>query len=227
VNYLPNYITAIKLLLRRTLVRSVLYLSNVKSQKSNPKKNYRTFHYSPFTFCFSLFTFCFLLSCENDIKEVHKLSTKVLGVDEGKNTQSFLSRNGKMTAKLTSPTMLRYQTDTVKVEFPHSLHVDFFDSVLLVESQLFAKFGSYYENDNKVFLRDSVVVFNRNHDSLFCDELYWDQTKGIFYTDKFVRIRQHSPEQNITGTGLTADQNFKWFNLKNAFGPLNLPDSVR
>jgi len=165
--------------------------------------------------------FCMgLVSCENDIQMVKSLSQHKLGIEEGKNIISLMSNGGKSTAKLTAPVMLRYQTDTSKIEFPKSLHVDFYDSLTTVESQLFAKFGRYLENDNKVFLRDSVLVFNRKKDTLWCNELYWDQAQSIFYTDKPVVISQQNPRQKIYGQGLKADQSFKWFTL-NKIGRVN------
>ena len=165
--------------------------------------------------------FCMLLvSCENDIQMVKSLSQHKLGVEEGKNIVSLMSNGGKTTAKLTAPIMLRYQLDTSKIEFPKSMHVDFYDSLTTVESQLFAKFGRYIENENKVFLKDSVIVFNRKMDTLWCNELYWDQAQSIFYTDKPVVISQQNPRQKIYGQGLKADQNFKWFTL-NKIGRVN------
>ena len=162
----------------------------------------------------------FLYGCENDIQLVKALGEHKLGIEEGKNIESIMTEGGKTTARLTAPTMLRYQTDSAKVEFPNSLHVDFYDSLATVESQLFAKFGRYLENDNKVFLRDSVIVFNRKKDTLWCQELYWDQAKGLYYTDKPVVISQQNPKQKIYGQGLRADQNFKWFTL-NKIGRIN------
>jgi LPS export ABC transporter protein LptC len=161
-----------------------------------------------------------ILSCENDIKMVKALGDHKVGVEEGKNIESIMTNGGKTTAKLTAPLMLRYQTDVSKVEFPKSLHVDFYDSLTTVESQLFARFGRYLENDNKVFLSDSVIVFNRKRDTLWCKELYWDQALGLYYTDKAVIISQQNPRQKIYGQGLRADQNFKWFTL-NKIGKVN------
>lgn len=166
----------------------------------------------------------FIYSCENDIKEVQNLNKKTIGVEEGKQIESFLSQNGKVKARLSAPVMLRYQQDTAKVVFPKTLRVDFYNDSTKIESKLFAKYGHYLENENKVFLRDSVVVFNVSGDTLFCKELYWDQMKSIFYTDKNVII--HKPDQKVYGTGLTADQNFNWFTIKhphNSF--INIPDS--
>lgn len=183
----------------------------------------RTFKVSRILAAFFLGCF-FVWSCENDMQEVQNLNKKSIGIEEGKDIESYLSQGGKVKAKLTAPVMLRYLLDTPKVEFPKTLHVDFFNDSTQIESKLFAKYGRYLENENKVFLRDSVVVFNMLHDTLFCKELYWDQNKSIFYTDKNVII--HKPDQKVYGNGLVADQSFKWFTIQHPHDSyLDIPDS--
>lgn len=154
----------------------------------------------------------FIMSCENDMAVVRSLRDKRIGVEEGKQITSYLSQDGKVKAKLMAPLMLRYQVDTPRVEFPKSLKVDFFDAQQNIESKLFARYGEYKENENKVFLKDSVVVYNVTGDTLICKELYWDQQTAQFYTDKNVIIKK--PDQKIYGRGLVADQSFKWFTIK-------------
>lgn len=165
----------------------------------------------------------FVLSCENDIRDVQNLNKKMVSIEEGKQIESYLSEGGKVKAKLIAPLMLRYQ-DSAKVEFPKSLHVDFYNDSAKIDSKLSAKFGRYMENENKVFLRDSVVVFNMKGDTLFCKELYWDQRKSEFYSDKNVIL--HQPNQKVYGKGMRADQNFKWFTIYQPYNSyLNIPDS--
>ena len=176
---------------------------------------------------------CFyLFACENDIQEVKDLGKRNPGIEEGKNIESYLSNDGKVKAKLTAPVLLRYQNDSGKTEFPKSLHVDFYDSLATVESQLNSKYGKYLENDNKVYLRDSVVVFNRNRDTMWCEELWWNQQTGTFYTDKPATIAKYKQQKTTGQAGLVADQNFKWFTLNkvgnvNTGKPnfINMPDS--
>lgn len=166
----------------------------------------------------------FISSCENDIREVQSFTRKRTGIEEGKQIESYLSQDGKLKAKLMAPSMLRYQADTPRVEFPKTLKVDFYDDNLQVESKMFARYGEYKEHENKVFLRDSVIVFNRMGDTLISKELYWDQNKSTFYTDKNVIIKK--PDQKIYGKGLVADQSFKWFTIHkphNSF--INVADS--
>jgi len=152
-----------------------------------------------------------LLSCENNADDVKKLTSKKLGVDEGRNIEAYMSNTGKMKARLRAPLMLRYQDTSAKVVFPNSMHVDFFNDSTIIESQLDANYGEYYETRNKVFLKDSVRVFNNTGDTLYCQELWWDQNSQQFSTDKPVRI--HRPDMIMNGVGLTAPQDFKYFEM--------------
>ncbi len=150
-------------------------------------------------------------SCENDEKNVQAFFEKKLGVDEALNIESYMSQGGRVKAKLTAPKMLRYQDTSSRVELPETLHVDFFDSLLQVESKLDAQFALYHENRNQVYLRDSIKVYNTKGDTLFCEELYWDQVLEKFFTEKPVRI--HTPDMIMQGLGLSAPQDFKTFEI--------------
>ncbi|HEX8334090.1 MAG TPA: LPS export ABC transporter periplasmic protein LptC [Segetibacter sp.] len=167
----------------------------------------------------------FICSCENDPETVKNLGKKKIGVEEAINIESLLSQEGKLKAKLTAPFMLRYQLDTPKVEFPKSIQVTFYGDQLKIESKLFAKYAIYRESENKVFLKDSIVVYNLSGDTLRTNELYWDQQREKFYTDKKVIITK--PTQKLYGTGMEADQNFKKFTIfgvRNSF--MTIPDST-
>lgn len=156
------------------------------------------------TGCFFVFT-----GCENDINTVKNLGKKKIGVDEANQVESYMSQNGKTRAKLISPLMLLSQDEYgKKVEYPKTLHVDFFDDSLHIQSKLFALYGSYSERESKILLRDSVIVFNIKGDTLICKELYWDQNTQRFYTDKKVFISQSQPaRQRLFGIGFNSDQN--------------------
>lgn len=152
--------------------------------------------------------------------------------EEGTNIQAFLSEAGltmgqleaRVKGKLRAPFMLHYQrSDTPYFEFPRTLHVDFYkDSILVtetpvIESQLDALYGKYLPNQDKVFLRDSVLVKNiLKGDTLHCKYLWWDQHTQRFTTDDSVRINQ--PDKTLYGTGMEADQNFRWFTIKKMTG---------
>lgn len=173
-----------------------------------------------------IITCCCLLiiACENDVSKIPNYRKKQIGVEEGKNIESYYSENSKVKAKLTAPVMNRYQTDSPYYEFPKTLHVDFFNDSMKVESKLDALYGKYRQNESKVFLRDSVVVKNiLKGDTLHCDELWWDQNTQKFYTDKPVRI--NTKDKILFGKGLEAAQNFTWYVIKQPTGIVMTSDT--
>ena len=173
----------------------------------------------------ALITGCFFVfGCHNSYQEVQDLAKKKAPLDKATDVTSYFSQNGLTKAKLTSPLMTMEQADTPKTEFPKTLHVDFYDSVKL-QSKLFAKYGLYYPNKHLVYLKDSVIIFNMQGDTLRSEELWWDQNKELIYTNKAVHIRKPEGEKT-DGTGLTANQNFSSWTITNAKGVLNVGDST-
>ena len=149
----------------------------------------------------------FMTSCENDVDAVKALGARISGIDVGKDVAIYISNDGKLGAKLTSPLMNRYLEDSSKmIEFPLSIHVDFYKDSNQVESQLSAKYAKYKETENIVFLKEDVIIFNTLGDTLWCKEMYWDQNTGKFYTEQDVVVKQHSPLAKIYGKGLEANQ---------------------
>mgnify|MGYP001002003662 CR=1 FL=1 len=172
----------------------------------------------------SFITGCFFaVGCGNSDAEINALTEKKVFVEEAKKVEGFMSQNGKMKAKLVAPEMNYYQVtgypDTSYYEFPKSLHVDFYNDSLELESKLDALYGKYRSGEKKVFLRDSIVVINMlNGDTLYCDELWWDQQKESFFTDKKVRIRTKT--QVLDGIGMDARQDFTEWSLHKPVGDI-------
>ena len=175
----------------------------------------------------TLLLFCsFILGCENDPDVVNQKNDRKPNLEEAYNIQSFLSQNGNLRAKLTSPFMLRYAMDTSYLEFPKTLHVNFFDSTGKVESQVDALYGKYFETRNKVYLRDSVVVFNVKGDTLRSPDLWWDQNTKKFYTDNFIRLRTKD-KRLYGGKGFEADQDLNRWTIFQPTGVIYVPDSMK
>ncbi len=83
----------------------------------------------------------FFPSCSNDMEQVNAFFQQKTGVDEAVNVESYMSQGGKMKARLRSPLMLRYQDTLPRMEFPKTLHVNFFATTMQVQSQLDAGFA--------------------------------------------------------------------------------------
>jgi LPS export ABC transporter protein LptC len=170
--------------------------------------------------------------CEDKAKQVVSHGPHQLVPEEGDSISAYLSEAGlemgtlqaKVKGKLTAPYMLRYQRlDSPYFEFPRTLHVDFFkDSINVsekpvIESKLDALYGKYLQNQSKVYLRDSVVVKNiLKGDTLHAKYLWWDQNTEKFTTDDSVRINE--PDKTLFGTGMEADQNFRYYKIRKLTG---------
>ncbi|MEO6820383.1 MAG: LPS export ABC transporter periplasmic protein LptC [Ginsengibacter sp.] len=168
----------------------------------------------------------FMSSCENSKSDLAKISgKKSIGIEEGKGVTIIYSIGDKTSARVSAPLMLRHQETTPFIEFTKTIHVDFFNDSLQIESKLDAHYAKYFEAESKVFLRDSVIVFNTKGDTLYCQELYWDRNRAgeEFYTNKPVRIR--TPTQIIDGDGLDAPQDFKSWHIINGKGFVRVPSS--
>jgi hypothetical protein len=152
----------------------------------------------------------FLLACENTPGEIEAITKKKLGVEEAVKVNINYTTGGKSKAILKAPLMLRVQDTLPYVEFPNTLHVDFYNDSSKIESILDAKYAKYIESQSKILLRDSIRFIGLlTGDTLYCDELYWDRNRPDhqFYTDKPVRIR--TKMQSINGTGFETSQDFK------------------
>ena len=168
---------------------------------------------------------CFFISaCENDPKMIDDWSKKKEMVEVGKNIEAYLSQESKVKAKLTAPLMLRHEADTLYTEFPKSLHVDFYDDSAKIESWVDSKHGKYFENLNKVYLWDSVVVINIKGDTLKSSDLWWDQNTKLFYTDKYAQYLRID-KQIYPGKGLEATQDFKRITFKEPTGIVHVSDT--
>jgi len=137
-----------------------------------------------------------LASCENDINEVRALDTKNVNVEKGTMINAFMSTEGKLKANLTAPVMTRSSTDSNMTEFPQTLRVYLYnDSGSQVTTYIFAKYGRYVGSRNLIFLKDSVVIYNTNKDTLRTAELYWNQNTNKMYTSKTVWVHRIFPTE--------------------------------
>lgn len=170
---------------------------------------------------------CLAMACGEKKKAAKPTGPQKIVPEEVDSIVSMLSEpsmgpdnklSAKVKGKLTAPFMLDFpRPDTPYAEFPRTLHVDFYNDSMQIESKLDAHYGKYYINQDKVFLKDSVVVMNIiKKDTVHCRTLWWDQHTERFTTDDPVRI--YTPDKILYGTGMEADQNFRWYTIKKMTG---------
>lgn len=168
---------------------------------------------------FALFGIALICGCENDINTIYSLSqVDSLPFDYTKGLEAYYSDSGKIQAYLESPLMKKTDEDDDSFfEFPEGFKIIFFDSLDKPESQITAKYGISYEKKNIMEAKNNVVVNNiQKNEFLETEHLIWDRNKGIIYTDVFVKITRD--DEVIYGDGMTSDQNFESYKIRNASG---------
>lgn len=162
--------------------------------------------------------FAMLNGCKNDPKEINALVTKgAQQEDKAEDVTILYSDNGHVKMKLYAKEFVK--NDVAKppyTEMRRGLKVEFFDDSLNVESTLNARYARYYEKQNNILIRDSIVVVNKKGEKLNTEELVWNQSAKKLFTEKFVKIT--TPTQVMYGDGLEANEDFTWYRILNPKG---------
>lgn len=159
-----------------------------------------------------------LASCHNDQKEIDELTGKsALQVDKGTDVTIIYSENGKVRGRLFAKEYIHNtQARPPYMDMNKGLKIEMFDDSLKVTTTLTARYGRYYETQNNVLIRDSVVIINAKGEKLNTDELVWNQSVQKFFTEKPVRIT--TPTQVMYGNGLESNQDFTEYEITNPTG---------
>ena len=157
--------------------------------------------------------FCVLAlgACSNSPEELERLrDNEQAGVERATEVQILYSDSAVLRVRINAPLMLNH-LDPAKPrrEFPEGVKVLFFNEVEQPTSQLTSRYAEYFEVERKVFLRDSVVVWNDQDERLETEELVWNEMDSTITSTKFVKIT--SPNQIIYGYGFRSNAQFsKW-----------------
>ncbi len=164
-----------------------------------------------------------LVACENNEQVLTDWTRNIQLREEASQVESYLSQAGSLRAKLIAPRMVRVSADTIYAEFPQTLHCDFFNAAAQIESKLDSRYGIYYENLNRVFLRDSVVVVTVKGDTLLTQQLWWDQNTQMFNTDAPVTYKA-AGKRIYAAKGLEATQDLSRITFRETVGNMRVDE---
>jgi LPS export ABC transporter protein LptC len=164
-------------------------------------------------------------SCENDIEVIHALTNiEEFPAVSGQGTEILYSDSGLLKARLIAKELHKYaHAKKPYIEFPSGLNVYFYNQQEEVSARIQAKYAIYWEEDRLWEARDNVIVENDKNENLHTEQLYWDETKGMIYSNKFSKVI------NQDGTfygerGFEANQDFSRWKLIGSRGSVNLKD---
>jgi LPS export ABC transporter protein LptC len=148
-----------------------------------------------------------LISCKNNFKEVQNIGivdSGPLTIAEHINTK--YTDSGRLKMNLISPKMLDFSNRAFAFfEFPDGVNLNFFDDNNN-KNNVVADYGLVYNETNLIDLRGNVILTTHNKDTLFAEQLYYDQKTEWLFTNQPVKFR--TKNEIINGNGFDSNRNF-------------------
>lgn len=172
-------------------------------------------------FC-TFILFLTLSSCENDLKEVERISSQKIEepVDISYGVTIIYSDSSVVKAKMTSPEMKHFNTAEPYYEFPQGGLLVLFDKDASETERVESEYAIQRENTGITELRKNVIVTRSDGLVIKSEELIWDDNKKIFYSDLPVTLIRGGTEQH--GTSFWANEDFSLVEATSLVGDFNL-----
>ena len=143
---------------------------------------------------------------------------------ETTNVRTLVSDSAKLKFQLTAP--LEQQFENGDMLYPKGMKVTFYsaDGLKTVINTLTAKYGKVDKAKNLYIMRGNVQVANvPQQQRMDTEELFYDKTKQLIYTDTAMFVKVTTPTEYLTGYGLTANQNFSRYRILKPEGVFAAP----
>ncbi|MGC1204257.1 MAG: LPS export ABC transporter periplasmic protein LptC [Flavobacteriaceae bacterium] len=155
----------------------------------------------------TVFTVTMFFSCNNSYNEVKKMGiseNEPIGIAEHINLK--YTDSGRVTANLLSAKMLDFSNrDFPYYEFTNGVTLYLFDDENK-KSTVVSDYAITYDKTNLIDLQGNVKIITQTNDTLFAEQLYYDQKKEWLYTNKPVTFR--TGFDLIHGNGFDSNSKF-------------------
>ena len=170
--------------------------------------------------CFFL-PLLFLCSCKNDLDEARLVTSRAnVNIEEGKEIDIVYSSLGENKIKAHAPTLLRFNTEKPYMEFPNGIKVEFYNEAGIVGTTMTAKYATMQDGSSLMTARNDVQVVNEKGEKLNTEELIWDESQKLIYSNAFVKIT--TADEIIMGNGMESNQTFTDYTIKRVTGRLKV-----
>jgi len=134
---------------------------------------------------------------------------------------TIISDSGIFVMRIKAPKQNDFESGDT--EWTEGVYVEYFDNSGNVTTVFSANYVYYTKTDELYRASGNVVVRNFDTgDELTTEELFWDEKKEEYYTEKFVTIK--SDGEVHTGEGLKANQDFTSYQILKPSGTFTLED---
>lgn len=149
-------------------------------------------------------------SCKNEVhdpdSEIRYNGPLMTTVD----VVTLYSDSARVKIRLEGPLEEKFENGDIL--YAEGLNVTFYSDSGQVATTLRANTGKYDQAKDAYLATGNVIVHNtEKQQTLHTEELHWDKQKQTIYTEKQVRIE--TPEEVLTGKGMTANQGFDRYKI--------------
>lgn len=164
-----------------------------------------------------------LFSCKNNFNEVQKIGVsenQPIGVADTINLKR--TDSGRVVANLISPKMLDFTNREFGYnEFPEGLILYLYDEQNQ-KSTVIADYAISYDETKLIDLQGNVILASSKKDTLFAEQLFYDQKKEWLFTNRPVTFRQGN--DIINGNGFDSDADLNQAQVLEIDGIITLPE---
>lgn len=169
------------------------------------------------------FAVTMFFSCKNNFKEVQQigiLQNQPLGVAEDMNLK--YTDSGRLVANLISQKMLDFSNrDFSYNEFPDGVTLNIYDEHNR-KSVIIADYGIVYNNTDLIDLRGNVRITTEAKDSIFAEQLFYDQKFDWVFSNK--PVKYVSPTKIVTGNAFDSNRDFTSYGITEVTSTVYLDD---
>ena len=159
---------------------------------------------------------CLLLlwwGCENDINLINEITRKKGSEDIVHDVTMHYTDSGLLKVILKTPIISRRaENNNTLQEFTNGIYCEFYDDSSKLKATLTARYAIRDENKRLMTARDHVVLISADSSTLESEELNWDESRAIIYTNKFFKWTKG--KEIGTGFFFEADQSFKKIRMR-------------
>lgn len=138
----------------------------------------------------ALLLVCFFSACGNDIEKTKIFEPQTLPDNTVKNAKVQRSENGKLQLIMRAPLIENYSVPEKKTEYPKGVNMHFYSGWNKPTGILRARYAVSYDTRQTTIVRDSVVIIDlQRGDTVYLQELTWNQLEHRIYSDKPVRTK--------------------------------------
>lgn len=132
----------------------------------------------------------FLSACGNDIEKTRIFEPHTLPESTIHNAHIRRSEHGSLQLLMEAPLVCQYSKPEPKTEYPKGIKMRFFNGYNKPTGTLTAHYAVSYDKRQETILRDSVVIVDlQNGDTVYLQDLIWNQLQHRVYSDKPLRSK--------------------------------------